>query len=256
MMKVRTLLTAFAVAAGAALATVGSAAAAPTTDGGVTPYIVGGGNATQVYSFMVSLQSSSGSHFCGGSLIKANWVVTAKHCLQGQSASGVRVRVGSTNRSSGGSTASGAQIVLHPSYDIALLRLSTNVTQTPIAVASASGATGTATRIIGWGQTCAPRGCGGAPVTLQELNTSIVADGSCSGINGAYEICTNNPGGRAGACYGDSGGPQIKQVGGAWQLIGATSRAGNSSSTCATGPSIYMDVPAFRSWITQYAGSV
>ncbi|MEU5691577.1 serine protease [Actinosynnema sp. NPDC020468] len=255
-MKARTLFTALAVAVGAAFAAVGGASAAPTTDGGVSPAIVGGGNATQVYSFMVSLQSTSGSHFCGGSLIKANWVVTAKHCVQGRSASSIRTRIGTTNRTSGGTVATGAQIVTHPTYDIALLKLSTSVSQTPIAVASASGATGTATRIIGWGQTCAPSGCGGAPVTLQELNTSIVADGSCQGINGAQEICTSNPGGRAGACYGDSGGPQVKSVGGAWQLIGATSRAGNSSSTCATGPSIYMDVPSFRSWISQYAGTV
>lgn len=255
-MKVRTLFTAFAVAVGAALASAAGAAAAPATDGGVTPFIVGGGNATQTYSWMVSLQSTSGSHFCGGSLIKANWVVTAKHCVQGRSASSIQARIGTTNRTSGGTVATGAQVVTHASYDIALVRLSTSVGQTPIAVASTSGAVGTATRIIGWGQTCAPRGACGAPTILQELNTSIVADSSCLGIYGSVEICTNNPNGNAGACYGDSGGPQVKSVNGVWQLIGATSRAGNNSSTCATAPSIYVDVPAFRSWISQYAGTV
>jgi secreted trypsin-like serine protease len=255
-MKVRTLFTAFAVAVGAAFATAAGAAAAPAADGDITPFIVGGGNATQTYSFMVSLQSTTGSHFCGGSLIKANWVVTAKHCVQGRSASSIRARIGTTNRTSGGTVASGAQVITHSSYDIALVRLATSVGQTPISVASTSGAAGTATRIIGWGQTCAPRGGCGAPITLQELNTSIVADSRCSGIYGSVEICTNNPNGNSGACYGDSGGPQVKSVNGAWQLIGATSRAGNSSSTCATGPSIYMDVPAFRSWISQYAGAV
>ncbi|ONI86333.1 serine protease [Saccharothrix sp. ALI-22-I] len=255
-MKVRTLFTAFAVAVGAAFAMAAGAVAAPADEGEVTPFVVGGGNATQTYSFMVSLQSTSGSHFCGGSLIKANWVVTAKHCVSGRTPSSIRARVGSTSRTSGGTVATGAQIVTNASYDIALVRLATSVSQTPITVASTSGAVGTATRIIGWGQTCAPRGCGGAPVTLQELNTSIVSDGSCSGIYGTYEICTSNPGGNSGACYGDSGGPQIKSVGGAWQLVGATSRAGNNNSTCATGPSIYMDVPAFRSWISGYAGAV
>ncbi|WP_033440049.1 S1 family peptidase [Saccharothrix sp. NRRL B-16314] len=255
-MKVRTLFTALAVAVGAAFATAAGAAAAPAGDGEITPYIVGGGNATQTYSFMVSLQSTTGSHFCGGSLIKANWVVTAKHCVQGRSASSIRARIGTTNRTSGGTVASGAQVITHSSYDIALVRLSTSVGQTPISVASTSGAVGTATRIIGWGQTCAPRGGCGAPITLQELNTSIVSDSNCLGIYGSVEICTNNPNGNSGACYGDSGGPQIKSVNGVWQLVGATSRAGNNSSTCATGPSIYMDVPAFRSWISQYAGAV
>ena len=40
--------------------------------------IVGGVEATKgEFPFIVSLQSSYGSHFCGGSLIKKNWVLTA-----------------------------------------------------------------------------------------------------------------------------------------------------------------------------------
>jgi secreted trypsin-like serine protease len=256
-MRARSLFSAIAVAAGAqhATAPAAPAAPAPTADGEVSPMIVGGGNATQVYSWMVSLQSTSGSHFCGGTLIKANWVVTAKHCVQGSSASSIQVRVGTTNRTSGGSVARGSRIVTHPSADLALLQLATSVSQTPAPVAAASGPVGTATRIIGWGQTCPVRGGCGAPITLQELNTSIVSDSRCSGISGASEICTNNTDGNKGACYGDSGGPQVKSVNGRWELIGATSRSGGGS-TCATAPSIYVDVPYFRSWISQYAGSV
>ncbi|SDG77263.1 Trypsin [Lentzea fradiae] len=255
-MRARSLFSAIAVAAGALLASAtASVAAPPTTDGEVAPMIVGGGNATQVYSWMVSLQSTSGSHFCGGTLIKANWVVTAKHCVQGTSASSIRTRIGTTNRTSGGTTTGASRVVTHPSADLALVQLSTSVSQAPAPVASTSGAVGTATRIIGWGQTCPVRGGCGAPVTLQQLDTSIVADNRCSGISAASEICTNNTGGNKGACYGDSGGPQVKSVNGRWELVGATSRSGGGS-TCATAPSIYVDVPYFRSWISQYAGTV
>jgi hypothetical protein len=60
--------------------------------------IVGGTTAaTAEFPFIVSLQRS-GSHFCGGSLINANTVVTAAHCSVSTATgaiSGLRVRVGS-----------------------------------------------------------------------------------------------------------------------------------------------------------------
>jgi secreted trypsin-like serine protease len=256
-MRARSLFSAVVVAAGALLASaaMATAAPAPTTDGDVSPMIVGGGNASQVYPFMVSLQSTSGSHFCGASLVKANWVVTAKHCVQGSSASSIRTRIGTTNRTSGGTTTGASRIVTHPSADLALVQLNTSVSQTPIAISAASGPVGTATRIIGWGQTCPVRGACGAPVTLQELNTSIVADSRCSGIVAASEICTNNTDGNRGACYGDSGGPQVKSVSGRWELIGATSRSGGGSN-CAVAPSIYVDVSYYRSWVSSNVGGL
>ncbi|GAA4428912.1 S1 family peptidase [Actinokineospora soli] len=257
-MRTRTLLVGLVAAAATAFA----APTASAADGPVSPLIVGGHDATQTYSFMVSLQSTTGGHFCGGSLIKADWVVTAAHCVSGRTPASTQVRVGTTNRTSGGTVAKVSRIIVHPSYrttaDIALVQLSTAVTEAPVRIAATSGAVGTATRIIGWGQTCPVRGGCGAPITLQELDTSIVADNLCKGgrIDGATEICTENPGGTAGACYGDSGGPQIKAVAGGWELIGATSRAGGRTSTCAVDPSIYSDVPAYRTWITGYTGAL
>jgi snapalysin len=220
--------------------------AAAEPDGGVvTPLIVNGRPASENYSFLVY---TSG---CTGSLIKANWVVTARHCPTPSS-----VRVGSVNRTSGGTVVSVNGAVSHSRADVKLLRLSSSVSQAPAPIPTTSGAVGTATRIIGWGQTCPTRGCGSAPAVANELDTSIVADSRCLGIDGPVEICTNNTNGNAGACYGDSGGPQVRMVSGRWNLIGATSRSGNGSSVCATGPSIYGDLPSIRSWINTQVGGL
>ncbi|MFI6266916.1 snapalysin family zinc-dependent metalloprotease [Micromonospora sp. NPDC051006] len=211
----------------------------------VAPLVVGGRPATENYPFMVYVSG------CTGSLIKANWAVTAKHCPTPSS-----VRVGSTNRTSGGTVVRVTRGLNHPSIDVKLLQLASSVSYAPAPIPSTSGAVGTATRIIGWGQTCAPRGCGSAPAVANELDTSIVADSRCSGINSPYEICTNNTNGNSGACYGDSGGPQVRRINGVWNLIGATSRAGNNNSTCATGPSIYGDLSSIRSWINTQVGGL
>ncbi|MCP3798669.1 serine protease [Allokutzneria sp. A3M-2-11 16] len=230
------------------------AAAAATPQDDVSARIIGGKPASEDYSFMASLQGSSGRHSCGASLIKADWVVTAKHCV-GSGAAGMQFRIGTKTHNAGGTVVKAAKVVTHATIDIALVKLASPVQEKTIAVADSAGAEGTATRIIGWGLTCPVRGCGDVPVQLQELDTKIRPDSACTGITGAQEICTDNPGGNSGACYGDSGGPQVKKVGGAWQLIGATSRAGNGNPTCATGPSIYVDVTTFKDWIAQNTGA-
>jgi secreted trypsin-like serine protease len=257
-MRLRSLAAALLAATSvvfALMAVPATAAAAPPTDGGgLQPNVVGGSPAP-AYSFMGSLQDLGGNHFCGASVVHPNWAVTARHCVLGASPASMRLRVGSNNRTSGGALVTVTSVTTHPTSDLAMIGLGTvPAAYLPVAIAASSGPVGTFTRIMGWGQTCpSPSGCGPAPIQLQQLNTSIVADGSCVGIIGATEICTSNPGGVAGACYGDSGGPQVKTVGGAWQLIGATSRSGGGS-TCAVNPSIYVDVPSLRPWIQGVTG--
>jgi secreted trypsin-like serine protease len=246
-MRKRSVLIGVVAAVGGALS-VPSVAAADAT-----PFIVGGHDATEDYSFMASLQQQ-GQHGCGASLIKPDWVVTAAHCVQGGQPSDFTVRVGAKDHTTGGEQAAATDVKVHDSADIAVVKLDKQVTSKPIKIASDSGGPATPTRIIGWGQTCAEQGCGEPPTILQELDTQVVDDSKCSGITAASEICTDNPGGNAGACYGDSGGPQIKGTPGNWELIGATSRAGNENPTCATGPSIYTDVVSFTDWINQNTG--
>jgi trypsin len=78
----------------AALSAV-SASPVPQWEGDIKiPSIVGGVPATAGdFPFIVSFQKN-GQHFCGGSLIDSTTVLTAAHCVDGQSLSGLTVRAG------------------------------------------------------------------------------------------------------------------------------------------------------------------
>jgi hypothetical protein len=230
------LLLATAITFGGLLAPASAVAAPP---------VIGGARASQNYPFMVY---ASG---CTGTLIKANWVVTAEHCRTPRT-----VRVGSIDRAAGGTVVAVRREVVHPRIDVKLLELATPVPYVPAPIPTTSGAVGTVTRIIGWGQTCPTRGCGSLPRIANELDTSILADDHCLDIDAAREICTANPRNTTGACYGDSGGPQVRLIDGRWALIGVTSRAGNNSPVCATGPSIYGDLPSIRPWVNTQTGGL
>jgi secreted trypsin-like serine protease len=92
------------------------------------------------------------------------------------------------------------------------------------------------------------------PVGLQELDTSLVAASPCAkgNIDKKTDLCVNNPDRNKGACYGDSGGPAVIKVAGAWRLISATSRSANAH--CGADPTVYTNVLAFKDWIAKSTG--
>lgn len=56
--------------------------------------IVGGTQAQKgSWPWQAMLAKPRGSQFCGGSLIDEQWVLTASHCVEGESASGIVVRL-------------------------------------------------------------------------------------------------------------------------------------------------------------------
>lgn len=221
-----------------------------------SPAVVGGQNADEDYPFMVSIQRG-GEHFCGGSLLSPKWVLTAAHCVEGAEPGKLALRIGSDTWEEGGEKAAVSKIVVHPDFDwdsaggdIALVRLTDVVAAEQIDITDAPEAD-TPSRILGWGQTCTDPGCGGPATTLQQLDVKVIDAAECTGIDAEKELCTSNPNGDSGACYGDSGGPQILKDEETWRLIGVTSRPGYDGASCAQGPTIYTAAEAYTDWITQ-----
>ncbi|KAF2753830.1 trypsin [Pseudovirgaria hyperparasitica] len=186
----------------------------------VSVQIVGGEAAAEGdVPFIVSLQKS-GTHFCGGSLLNANTVLTAAHCSQ-QSPSGITVRAGSLKWASGGVTSEVSEIIVHPAYskaikldsDVAIWKLSTpieGIAYASLPEAGSSPATGSTVTVAGWGTT--KEGVSGAPESLRKVDLPVISPGECKAEYGDAKIsntmlCAGPTEGGKDSCQGDSGGP-------------------------------------------------
>ncbi|WP_067458360.1 S1 family peptidase [Actinomadura macra] len=248
----------------------------PRPDGPASTMIIGGEDATEPYPFMASLQTPRNDHFCGGSLINAEWVVTAWHCVEGKEPDGVRLRIGSHRHAEGGNFRGARRIVRHPEgdwnhFDIALIQLDQPVPEAPIALDTRQPA-GTPARLMGWGCT-APgpnTGCD-TPDVLKQLDSAIRQPGTCRHVTGGpvepdSEVCTGNPDTGAGPCFADSGGPLMRRTPEGWRLIGAFSRVESlppdpdkpqpQLPDCRTGLGIYTDVTVHKEWIDSVISAV
>ncbi|KFQ22673.1 Ovochymase-2, partial [Merops nubicus] len=247
--------------------------------------IVGGNQVKQgSHPCQVSLKRRQ-KHFCGGTIVSAQWVVTAAHCILDRNLlEYLNVTAGEHDlriRENGEQTLPVKYVIKHPNfdprmpmnYDIALLKLdgafnfSSSVLPACLPDPGEKFEAGYICTACGWGRL---NENGVLPQVLYEVNLPILNSKECSRalstlkkpIQGDTIMCAGFPDGGRDACQGDSGGPLLCQrKHGAWTLVGVISWG----MGCARGwignekkkhynrgsPGIFTDLSAVLSWIQE-----
>jgi secreted trypsin-like serine protease len=198
-------------------------APAPEAKGSSDSLIVGGTTA-DVKSFegMIQTENDQTGPWCGATLIAADWAVTAAHCVIADlPGSGFQRVVLGRQRSDGtdGETINVTQVIRHEAYndqenrnDIALLKLATKSTHTPVPIVSQT--------------TC---------------------NQQYQGIIDERQVCAGLPAGGKDSCQGDSGGPLFEKVDGQNVQVGIVSFGNGCARANFSG--VYTAVASFRDWI-------
>ncbi|XP_029922221.1 transmembrane protease serine 2-like [Myripristis murdjan] len=215
--------------------------------------------------WQVSLQVE-GSHRCGGAIITPYWIVTAAHCVAGDSNpedwtvyAGIMDSLGTLFNPA----RSVSRIVVHKDYssltlrnDIALMKLSNPLDFT----ASGNIAPVCLPNVelnISVPQRCWTSGfqiIDSGSLHLKEAEVSLVDRADCNtSYNGRITedmLCAGATEAGVDVCHGDSGGPLVSQKAGVWWLIGDSSWG--DQCTVRNKPGVYGNVTYFLSWIYRH----
>jgi len=229
--------------------------------------IVGGEEATPHFrSYQVSVQSTSGDHFCGGSIVADDLVLTAAHCMEGVdgNAPEMQVRVGAHSLTDGsGQAIQVAMTYTNQEYpnlskDVAILKLAEKITDKnakALTLADDSFFTnnisaGSLMTVSGWGTLTSG---GEMPDKLMEVDVPYVTNEICNSTE-AYngdvqdtELCAGYKEGGKDSCQGDSGGPLVVTDGNRFVQVGVVSWGEGCASANKYG--VYGKVSALKAWI-------
>lgn len=235
--------------------------------------VVGGETSPVHYPYQISLQmkskngasngffffqkSSNWSHFCGGSVLNENHIVTAAHCIVGFNTSRMSVFAGTKDltKEDEGSRHLIDSCQIHPDYielnnsDVAVCRIQTPFTFndkiSPIKLDTEYVGGGVECMLTGWGYRTMIRGFP-LPRELQRSQMPTITNEDCNkrghGV-GPKEVCALSRI-MKGACGGDSGGPLVHED----TLVGIVSYG---TAICALGmPDVYTRASMFVGMLT------
>uniref|UniRef100_A0A673UQ76 Ovochymase 2 (gene/pseudogene) n=1 Tax=Suricata suricatta TaxID=37032 RepID=A0A673UQ76_SURSU len=243
--------------------------------------IVGGSQVEKgSYPWQVSLKRRQ-KHICGGTIISAQWVITAAHCVANRNI--LNVTAGEYDLSHiepGEQTLTVETIIIHPyfsikkpmDYDIALLKMDgafhfgQSVGPMCLPEPKERFEAGLLCTTAGWGRSAED---GVLSQVLQDVSLPILTQEECETalltlkkpVSGQTFLCTGVPDGGKDACQGDSGGSLMcRNQKGAWTLAGVTSWGlgcgrgwrNNTQKENQGSPGIFTDLRKVLPWIHKH----
>ncbi|XP_009422519.4 transmembrane protease serine 13 isoform X1 [Pan troglodytes] len=233
----------------------------------MTGRIVGGALASDSkWPWQVSLHFGT-THICGGTLIDAQWVLTAAHCFfvtREKVLEGWKVYVGTSNLHQLPEAASIAEIIINSNYtdeeddyDIALMRLSKPLTLSAHIHPACLPMHG---QTFSLNETCWITGFGKTRETddktspfLREVQVNLIDFKKCNDylVYDSYltprMMCAGDLRGGRDSCQGDSGGPLVCEQNNRWYLAGVTSWGTGCGQR--NKPGVYTKVTEVLPWI-------
>lgn len=220
------------------------------------------------FPFQVSLHfnfSKKYLFFCGGSVISANSVLTAAHCISDKKPGKYLVRTGSSYQNQYGTVYEVSNVISHPGYDLRDVKNDIGIVRTNQPLFNTPNVRlvhiwkkddperGQPVTCIGWGRT-GPNSNSSISLKLLSVNLKIIDRMSCRhNISKVTRhrvsitknhICAGDL--SQGPYQGDSGGPLLYNG----QLYGIVSFGARSSSFPPI-PTVYTRVKSYLKWINK-----
>lgn len=259
-----------------AIAFLPPAATAAAAQGDATTSVINGQEATTgtfPYMAFVVFSNSEIIEVCSGTVVSANVVLTAAHCVMNETFNALRsptnyqVVTGNVDWASPARTVSTvSRLAVDPDLawtipgylpirgDAAVLALTSPITAPPIKLATTrEWGTGTGAVMAGWGE-AEPFG----PVVenLRVGEAGIQSPEYCKGKSPHFEsasvLCVQDyPNARYSVCHGDSGGPLLT-TGPAGEALEIGIASYGASEECSpSSPQFYTRADAIASWVSQ-----